>query len=376
MIRSTFILILSCLILGCSFFAKPVTIDPINDPEVTILTDWMVQASDGERSFFQRLQPAIYANKIYVTDAKSNLTVIDAENGNGLWQTRMAAGLPSSPSLGAGRVYVGTNEAKILAFNADTGEKLWEKDVSNQVLAQPTYSNGLVIVKTINGELIALNAENGKEQWRFIEELPRLILRAHSAAQAAYPIVIAGFPDGKVVALSVDKGQLVWEHTIAHPSGFSDLARMVDIEADPVIHDDIVYVVSYQGNLAALQISSSQQLWERQISSYSGLVVANDRVFVSDDQGYVWALESRTGKVIWRQNGLANRHITAPQASEKYIVIADDEGFIHWLDQTDGHFVSRQFLSRSGIVAQPVRYQDNILVLSRDGMLVSLKVKQ
>jgi len=369
------LLLLSLSLCGCGLFGKPPTIDPIYDPEVYILKSWVTQAGDGERSVFQRLKPVIDDDKVYVTDVKSNLTVVDAKTGQGLWQIRMNAGVPSTPSVGNGFIYVGTDEANVLAMDAKTGEKRWKVDVSNQVLAQPTYANDAVIVKTINGELIALDARTGDEKWRFIEDQPRLILRAHSAAQISYPIVIAGFADGKVVALGAEKGQLIWEHTIASPSGFSDLSRMVDIEADPVIQDGIVYVVSYQGNLVAIQIATGRKLWQQSISSYSGMTVAGNRLFVSDEEGYVWALNRQTGKIIWRQNDLQDRRITAPQTLDGYLIVADDEGFIHWMDQSDGHFVSRQFFSRSGVVAQPVRYRDSVLVISRDGMMVSLHKK-
>lgn len=364
------------LLSGCGFlFGKPPTIDPIYDPEIIILQHWMTQAGDGERAVYQRLKPIIHDEKVYVTDVKGNLTVLNANTGEGLWQINLRAGLPSTPSVGDGRIYVGTDQAKVLALDARTGELVWKEEVSNQVLAQPTYANGRVIVKTINGELIALDARTGDEQWRFHEDQPRLILRAHSAAVVDDAIVIAGFADGKVVALTADKGQLVWERTVALPSGFSDLSRMVDVEADPVIRDGIAYVVSYQGNLAAIQVSTARELWRQPIASYSGLVVSRDKLFISDEEGYIWALDRRTGKTLWRQEGLHHRQITAPQLLDGELLVGDAEGFLHWMDQADGHFVSRQFFSRSGIVAQPTRYHDKILILSRDGMLVSLYKK-
>jgi outer membrane protein assembly factor BamB len=372
MIRFLLLFVLCCVLSGCHLFEKPPTMDPIDAPEIHVQQSWITQAGEGERSVYQRIKPVVDHDTAYVADVKGELIAVDATTGQALWQIYINAGIPSSPSAGGGRIYVGTDQAKVLAFDAKTGDKLWKVDVSNQVLAQPTYVNEQVLVKTLNGELIALDAKTGDEKWRFVEEQPRLILRAHSAAQVSIPFILVGFASGKVVALSADKGQLIWERMITSPSGFSDLARMVDIEADPVIRDGVAYIISYQGNLAAIQMNTARELWRQPISSYSGMVVSNDRLFVSDEAGDVWALDRRTGKTLWRQNLLHDRQITAPQLLDNNVVVADNEGFIHWMDQADGHFVSRQFFSRSGVIAQPVPYQNNLLILSRDGMLVSL----
>ncbi len=58
------LILLSLSLFGCSLFNKPATINAIYDPEITVARSWMVQAGDGERSYYQRLKPVIYSNKI------------------------------------------------------------------------------------------------------------------------------------------------------------------------------------------------------------------------------------------------------------------------------------------------------------------------
>ncbi len=65
---------------------------------------------------------------------------------------------------------------------------------------------------------------------------------------------------------------------VTSPSGRTDIQRMVDISADPVVKDDLVYVVCYHGNLAAFTIKTGQLVWERKISSYAGIAVEKNNI--------------------------------------------------------------------------------------------------
>ena len=77
-------------------------------------------------------------------------------------------------------------------------------------------------------------------------------------------LVVAGFANGKLVALSADKGFVGWETNIAIPQGRSELERIVDIDGDPVIVGTAVYVTTYQGSIAVIDLQSGNV-----ITSYS-----------------------------------------------------------------------------------------------------------
>ena len=66
---------------------------------------------------------------------------------------------------------------------------------------------------------------------------------------------------------------------------------MVDIDSEPTIYDDAIYVASFQGSIAAVSIYDGSLLWTRDLSSYATLGVDYAHVYVTDDQGNVWALE-------------------------------------------------------------------------------------
>lgn len=372
--RKLFIGILCSTLFGCSLFAHKSKYPPLEPASVQLHVGrvWMGQTGHGVGETALKLIPAVSGQTIVFANADGTVSARDRITGVGHWHVDVDRPITSSPGVGDNRVYVGTQDGKIVALDLESGKRLWKVKVSNQVLAAPQYSQGLVIVKTINGELIALDAETGEIRWSYVESLPRLLLRGDSAPVIASSIVVSGFADGNLVALTLDHGKLAWEKKVVQPSGFSDLARMIDIDADPIIVDDVVYVVSYQGNISAINLRSSEILWQRSLSSHTGIAVSGSDVFVTDTHGRLWSFNRSTGAVNWRQTQFETRQLTAPAVIGDYVVVADDEGFIHWMAQQDGHSVARQFFSESGVIAPPVVEGDLLYVVSRDGNAVAL----
>jgi outer membrane protein assembly factor BamB len=151
----------------------------------------------------------------------------------------------------------------------------------------------------------------------------------------------------------------------------------VDIDADPVVINDSVYVVTYQGQLAAVDINSGRVSWSRDMSSQIGLDAdyAN-AVYVTDDQGYVWAVQDGSGDALWRQTRLLRRQVTAPAIAGNYIVVGDFEGYLHWIARDDGRFVSRQQLSDGPIYSKPLVINGIVYVTAADGSITAVRVPE
>ena len=117
-----------------------------------------------------------------------------------------------------------------------------------------------------------------------------LTLRGTSSPAVLRGGVIAGFANGKVAALTLANGFQIWETSISIPQGRSELERLVDVDANPVIVGDTVYVVSFQGKIAIIDLRSGNLGWSRDMSSYTGLGVDYSQVYVTDEDSNVWAL--------------------------------------------------------------------------------------
>ena len=105
-----------------------------------------------------------------------------------------------------------------------------------------------------------MSADDGTRLWVYDRTTPVLTLRGTSSPALVERAAIAGFDNGQVVAIALSNGQPLWEARVAVPRGATELERMVDIDADPVIdRTRTVYAVTYQGQVAALELFSGER---------------------------------------------------------------------------------------------------------------------
>jgi outer membrane protein assembly factor BamB len=115
-------------------------------------------------------------------------------------------------------------------------------------------------------------------------------------------------------------------------------------------------------------------IWARDISSIAGMAIDARNVYVSDVNGTVHALDKTTGGYVWKQEKLAYREISAPLIYRGYVVVADLQGYVHFLSHEDGAFVARVATDGTPIRAQPLATSDGILVQTKNGGLFVLGV--
>ncbi len=345
------------------------------EPSVRATTVWSrdVGASAGRR--FLRLRPAVMGERVFAAERDGDVSAYEIASGEPIWETATDTPIAGGPGVGEGLVLLGTSDGEVLALQADSGDIAWRRRVSSEVLAAPAAAEGVVVVRTQDGKLTGFAASDGTRLWVYDRSVPALSLRGTSAPVVAAGAVVAGFDSGLLVALALKDGQLLWESRIATPSGRSELERLVDIDADPVIADNLIYVVTYQGRVAAVDLTSGQVLWRRDMSSHAGLGVSRRNLFVTDDQSFVWAVDRENSASLWRQDKLARRALTPPAVFGEHVVVGDFEGWVHFLDREDGRLAGRHRVDGDGLATAPVVVGDLLLVYGRGGTLSALRVE-
>jgi outer membrane protein assembly factor BamB len=272
-------------------------------------------------------------------------------------------------------VLVGTQKGELIALNETDGKERWRSRLTSEVLARPIAGENIVVARTADGRVTGLSADEGKVLWSYQRSVPLLSLRGAGAPVIADGRVIAGYDNGKLVALSINDGKVIWEKSVAVPRGRTELDRLVDIDADPVVINDTVYAVTYQGNVAGVDLTSGQTLWSREMSSQIGLAaVYGEAVYVTDDEGNVWSVQDGSGDALWRQTRLVRRQVTGPAVAGDYVVVADLEGYVHWIARNDGRFVARQQITDVAIRSQPFVVDGVLYITAVDGTIAAVRV--
>lgn len=335
---------------------------------------WSARVGKGSEALRLSLMPAGDGTRIYAASRDGNVVALDPETGRRQWLVELDLTLSSGPGVGEDLVVVAGYDGDIVCLRAADGSEVWRTNVVGESLATPLIRDQRVIVYTIDGRLRALSAFDGSEQWTLEQSLPALTLRGASAPLIVGNMVIAGFDNGRLIASGLDEGAPVWEAMLSPPTGRSDLERLADVDGAMVAVGQDVYAAGYQGRVASLAAESGQVLWAREVSTYSGIGVDWNNVYVVTDNGELLAMLRRNGDDVWRQEALLRRDPTAPVPYGTAVAIGDFEGYVHFFSNVDGKPVARVRVGKGMISGAPVAIGGRLYVQSESGILEAFEV--
>lgn len=368
------------LVSGCSVFGKKDGAEPMElvefEPSVELETVWKQNVGAGRKNAVIKLQPAMEGDAIYAADIRGRVEAFNRHTGKRLWLSKTDVEVTGGVGVSNDLVLLGTRSGEVLALSAEDGRKLWSTQLSSEVVAVPGTNGEVVAAQTMDGKLHVLDAETGEPKWKYENPPPVLTLRGSATPVVTDSVVYAAFATGKVMAFNADNGLVIWEHRVALPQGRSELDRMVDIDAAPLLHEGVLYVGSYQGKLTALNRTTGRPIWSQDGSTHQDLSLAKRRLFVSQADSQVIALGATSGEIIWQNDELLRRKINGPQILGDYVAVGDFKGYLHILNQSDGEFAGRRRLDRAGIDGSMVSDGEILYVLSNDGRLVALKIAE
>lgn len=330
---------------------------------------WSTAKGVGTKKSDAKLRLALTQNAVITADTSGVIRAQDRRTGAQLWEKNIKTSISGGPTIIGETLLIGSRSKGVFAYHAGNGDFLWQTPLTGEILACPAGNRGVAFVHSLDGSVTALNLNDGQILWRQGLSTPPIVLRHSSSPAVADNQVFVGFANGRLMALHRLDGSQNWEREIAIPKGRSDIQRMTDISADPLVKDGVVYVVSYQGRLAALKADSGVPLWEREMSSYSGFALDKNILYLADAKGSLIALSRRTGKTIWEQDALQGRRLSKPEIHNGLLVVGDDDGYLHWISAKDGSLLNRILVDSQGIETPPISDHNSLYVLGRGGKL-------
>lgn len=373
---SLLLLLLSLLFTACSSNPNVVTPNPVPDADrsVKVKRIWLRHPGKGiDKKVGYSLRPAVVDNRIFTTDVRGRVTAFGVQKGKKQWS--VATGFEISTSLFANDdvILFGTRNGDAVALSADDGSLLWQQTLSSEVLSVPASDGRLAIFVTQDGEITAFDLATGESKWAYSVLVPALILRGGSIPLIEDGLLYLGLASGKVIALKMADGSLVWEQQVAIVDGDSDLDRLVDIVNNLIIEQGGLFVATYQGSVAVIDAARGQMFWEHDISTHVPMSYYLSKLFIATSQGDVKALYERNGEDVWKQDAMHGRQLTAALIQSGYVVVGDKMGWLYWLDPEDGKIAARYRVGRH-FAGAPIVENDILYVLSARGRLSAIKV--
>jgi outer membrane protein assembly factor BamB len=362
-------------VLGKDNTPKPSALEPIKT-KINIVENWSIPVGKATKLHaYLKLKPVIKGNVIYIVDTAGVVQAINIKNGHIIWSKRLNEAAVSGPTVANGYVVIGTDEANIILLKQSDGQELWRAKVSSDALSKSLIARGRVIVKTIDGNLYAFDLKTGEKLWVADHGAPSLVLKASSSPIVLDKLVLVGFSDGKLDAIDIDSGHGVWQRSIAYASGSSDVERLVDIDADPIVRDGIIYLASYQGYVGALSLSNGQFIWNKPASTYKNLAIDSNTIYMTDSDDILWAFDKHNGQVRWKQVSLKARGLSEPVLMGSRLFVGDKTGYLHGISTQNGEMIARTELS-GAVDISPAVSGNHLYVLTANGKLNRLAVSK
>lgn len=335
---------------------------------------WSTDIGKGPGDAFLRLQPNLQRDALYTVDVRGRVRALSLDKGESLWETDLKTEVTAAVGYGDGLVLIGSRKGDVFALDKTTGKQRWRAQVASDVLAAPAAGAGVVVVQSEDGRLTAFESDSGKRLWVVDRPEPALSLRGTATPVIGSGVVLAGFASGKLVAVNLKDGRVLWEIPVSQSQGRSEIERLIDVDVPVLVAERTLVAAAYQGKVVAMSLENGRLLWSREISTYSALAADASNVYVTDTHGHVYALDLHTGSTLWKQERLQGRRPSAPARVGDTVAVGDFDGYVHWLARDDGHFVARDKASRAAILDAPLSDGSTLYVTSQNGYVMAYQL--
>ncbi len=304
---------------------------------------------------------------IYVFDSKGEIKSI-SKNGRKTWSNKLDTNISTGITLGFNKLLLSSSDGNVFCLKKSSGEILWKYSTEGEILAPPATDGDIVAIQNIDGRVTAVDLDTGKLRWDYRSVIPNLTLRGTSEPSFYEGFLFVGFANGNLAKIEPRSGVTQWEIPITTSKETSEIGRIVDIDGNFVFSGGIAFVATFQGDIAALDTRSGRFIWKEKTSTANDLLSSRGKVILIDEKDQVIAYSQNNGDLEWLNKDFYLRELTSPKKMKSLIVYGDFQGYLHVLDTNQGEQVARQRISRSKIISVSVE-DETVLALDSKGKL-------
>lgn len=356
-----------------TLFATRYSVKGSNEHQLKPLWSKLVS---GDGGLLLHFRPALNETQACAA-GRGAVYCFDRESGERLWKHKvrdLASGLVFSSTL----LLVGTDEGEVVALSKDDGSEQWRATVGGEVLALTAVGKSqvgeLIIAKTSAGNLTGLRARDGETVWVQEQKVPRLTIRGLGTPLVVDDVVVSGHDNGRVTANKLLDGSALWADELVSPAGRNELERLADVDGALAHYRGDVFAASWGGKLGAWSLKRGRALWRTDIASVSGVAADLRRVYVTDANNALHAIDARSGRVLWKREDLVNesekdkRHVIATTVIDGAPLVLDNLGRVYLYGRATGELDFAKSIPGE-YAAAPAIDGKQVLTLSRGGAL-------
>lgn len=250
--------------------------------------------------------PIVADGKIFAMDARGEISALNAETGNKIWQKDLSPkGEKAISGFGGGvaydmeRLFVSTGFGHVYALEPDTGEVIWKRKYGIPFRAAPTAAGGRVFVTTVDNQLHAMSGFDGAPLWSYRGLRERAGILADTNPAVEGDILIAPFSSGEITAILVQNGQQAWTDSLTKSGRQSAITNISAIAGRPAVQGGQIIAISHAGRLVAIDVRSGERMWTRDIGGTQTPWLSGDFIYLVSSDAQVMCLTRRDGRIRW-----------------------------------------------------------------------------
>ncbi|HSR71945.1 MAG TPA: PQQ-binding-like beta-propeller repeat protein [Kiloniellales bacterium] len=332
-------------------------------------------------------QPLLVDGVVYTMDALETVSAFNAGNGRVLWRTEVEPENEDDGYFGggiaydSGRIYVTTGFAQVIAVDASNGSVIWRQRVGAPMRAAPTVADGRVYAITLDNQTVALDADDGQRLWSHsgVQEVTGLVGSASPAITGS--TVIVAYSSGEIFGLLAENGRVLWSDTLASIRRIDPLSDIAHIRASPVVDRGGVFAISHSGRMVAIDLRRGARGWDVDLGGVEMPWVGGDFVYVVTNDAQVVCLTRDQGRVRWvrslpryedpeDQTGLISW--SGPVLAGDRLIVAGSNGQALSISPYDGEVLGTIDLPGPVRLA-PVVADNTLLFLTESGRLIAMR---
>lgn len=316
--------------------------------------------------------PAVAGNLVIFGNQNGEVTAVSISDGKRKWSFKTAGAVYSSAAVQNNRLVLGSGDGHVYCLNATNGRLNWKTKTGAAVLGSPVINGDTIFIGGSDRHFMALDIRNGKPFWKFNGIEGPVV----STPLLYGSTVIFGAWDKHLYALNRNNGSLLWKWN----PGFQ-VINFSPASCIPVAHDGVVYVVTPNRTISAIDAVTGATLWQNNETR------VRESIGISEDGKYVYgktmqdtvvayATSRSAQRPAWLLNaGFGYEHVPSMLVEkEGRVFFGTRNGVVYSMDPLQQKIIWAHKIDNSMVNTVNVLNSKQIITATMDGKVTLLEV--
>ena len=348
---------------------------------------WSTNIGQGSSKLnLSSVSPIYIGDAIFVVDTENTVSSINPDNGTINWSKSLFPD-GEDPKIGfggglfanSGIIFFTNGFGELYALDPYNGEILWKNMVSSPVRSAPIADNSMVFVLSVDNKINAFDIRSGDKKWEYSWFSDTAGLVQSSNMALFEDKIIVPYKSGEVFIFQKNNGKRLWADSVNRKNIKNSLSQIKDITASPIIYQNLLLTVGFQGRLISNNLSNGMRIWELPISSSITPVASNNYLFIVSNGNILFAIDIESGEVLWLEDINSNYEfkneskIVSMQILQNrlYLFLSSGDIIVH--DPKTGKLTDILQNKIEGSTIPPIVVNKNLYVISNGGELISYR---